>query len=70
MLELLVFLNQRRDVLQPTEYGKAAAVRGVIKFNDIKTFYVKWGDLIGRLSVFFTAILLLNTIAKSLKKEK
>lgn len=64
------FLNQRGDVLQPTEYGKAAAVRGVIKFNDIKTFYVKWGDLIGRLSVFFTAILLLNTIAKSLKKEK
>ncbi len=61
------FLNQRGDILQPTTYGKAAAVRGTIKFNDIKTFYVKWGDLIGRIAVFFTAILLLNTIAKSLK---
>ena len=61
------FLNQRGDVLQPTEYGKAAAVRGTIKFNDTKTFYVKWGDLIGRLGVFLTAILILNTIAISLK---
>ena len=61
------FLNQRGDVLLPTEYGKAAAVRGTIKFNDVKTFYVKWGDLIGRLAVFLSAILLLNTIAKSLK---
>ena len=63
------FLNQRGDVLQPTTYNKAAAVRGTIKFNDIKTFYVIWGDLIGRIALFLTAFLLLDTIAKSLKKE-
>ena len=62
------FLNQRGDVLQPTEYGKAAAVKGNIKFNDEMTFYVKWGDLIGRLGLFLSAILFLNAIAKGLKK--
>ncbi len=62
------FINQRGDVLQPTTYGKAAASRGIIKFNDRITFYVQWGDLIGRLAVFLAAILFLNTIAKSLKR--
>ena len=63
------FLNQRGDVLQPTEYGKAAAVRGNIKFNNKITFYVKWGDLIGRVGLFLAAALFLNTIAKSLKRD-
>ncbi len=58
------FINQRGDVLQPTDYSTAAAIRGKIQFNDAITFYVRWGDLIGRVALFATIILLLNTIAK------
>ena len=58
------FLNQRGDILQPTQYGKAAAVRGTIRFNNEMTFYVNWGDLIGRVSLFLAAILFLNTLAR------
>ena len=63
------FLNQRGDVFQPTEYGKAAAVRGSIKFNGEITFYVRWGDLIGRLGLFLAAVLFLNTVAKRLRNR-
>jgi apolipoprotein N-acyltransferase len=65
------FLNQRGDILQPTKYGEEAAIRGTIKLNDEITFYVKWGDLLGRLAVLVTAILLLNTLVKGyLRKVK
>ncbi len=61
------FINQRGEVLQPTKYGIEEAVNGKVRFNNEITFYVKWGDLIGRLGVFLAAILILNTIAKSRK---
>ncbi|MFQ5446538.1 MAG: apolipoprotein N-acyltransferase [Saprospiraceae bacterium] len=65
------FLNQRGDILQPTIYGEAAAIRGTIKFNDEITFYVRWGDLIGRVAVLMTAILLLNALVRGyLQKVK
>lgn len=58
------FINQRGDIMQPTRYGEKAAIRGTIHFNDSITFYVRWGDLIGRIGVFTTFILLLNTAVK------
>jgi apolipoprotein N-acyltransferase len=63
------FLNQRGDILQPTKYGEEAAVRGEILLNDEITFYVKWGDLIGRICVFATLIFALNTVAKGYLKK-
>ena len=63
------FINQRGDISQPSTYNKASAVRQTIRFNNEQTFYVKWGDLIGRIAVFLTTALLLNTVAKSLKKD-
>jgi apolipoprotein N-acyltransferase len=64
------FLNQRGDILQPTKYGEEAAIKRKIKFNDEITFYVKWGDLIGRVALFIAAIIFLNTISKSLLKKE
>ncbi len=63
------FVNQRGDVLQPTTYGVENAINGNIKFSFEKTFYVRWGDLIGRLAAFLAAIIFFNMIAKALKKE-
>ena len=58
------FLNQRGDILQPTEYGVQAGIRGNIHFNDELTFYVKYGDLIGRLGMLIAILLLLNLLVK------
>ena len=58
------FLNQRGDILQPTKYGEEAAIRGNIRLNNEITFYVKWGDLIARIALFASAILLLNSFVK------
>jgi hypothetical protein len=33
------------------------------------TFYVRWGDLIARIAVFTTLLLLLNTISKSIQER-
>ncbi|GIV30906.1 MAG: hypothetical protein KatS3mg029_0257 [Saprospiraceae bacterium] len=58
------FIDQRGNILQPTRYGEKAAIRGTIRFSDAITFYVRWGDLIGRIGVFTSFILLLNTAVK------
>lgn len=64
------FINQRGDILQPTKYGVDAAIKGKIALNEEITFYVKWGDLLGRLAVFTTAIFFLNTLAKGFLKKR
>jgi len=58
------FLNQRGDILQPTRYEEAIAIKGNVKFNEEMTFYVKWGDVLGRLAIFTAILLLLNTFVK------
>lgn len=61
------FINQRGDVLQPTRYGETIAIKGEILLNDRVTFYVRWGDVIARIAIFTSLLLLLNTLAKSIK---
>jgi apolipoprotein N-acyltransferase len=63
------FINQRGDILQPLPYNVTGAIKGTIRFNDEITFYVLWGDMIARLSLFVAALLLLNTVVKRLKKD-
>ena len=58
------FLNQRGDILQATKYEEAIAIKGTIKFNDEMTFYVQWGDILGRIAIFTAILLLLNTFVK------
>lgn len=63
------FINQRGDILQPTKYDEALAVRGMIGLNDEITFYVIWGDMIARLALFTTLILLANLLARAMMKR-
>jgi len=65
------FINQRGDIEQPTAYEEAVAIRQKIYLNSEETFYVRWGDLIARVAIFTSIILLLNTFVKSrLAKQK
>lgn len=61
------FINQRGDILQPTNYEEATFVKGTILMNDTITFYTKWGDLIARIAGFLSILLLLNAFVKSRK---
>lgn len=63
------FINQRGDIRQATAYEVATAIKGDIRLNTEETAYVKWGDMIGRLSIFTFFLLLVNTFAKGKMKE-
>lgn len=56
------FINQRGDISQPTRYGETTAIKGKLHLNDAITFYVRWGDIIARISLFTAALLLLNIL--------
>ncbi len=60
------FINQRGDISKATAYNEEAVIKGTLFFNEEITFYVLWGDLIGRLAIFTAIILLLNTFSKRL----
>lgn len=64
------FINQRGDILEITEYGEEGSLRGTMKFNDELTFYVKNGDIIGRLGLFLSVILILNLVVKRYVPKK
>lgn len=58
------FINQRGDILQPTRYGDTTVIRSTIHLNDAITHYVVWGDLIARVAVFTSLLLLLNLVVR------
>jgi len=58
------FINQRGEVLQPSEWWKEASLQGSINANDEITFYVEHGDYIGRIAVFFSVFLVLLPVVK------
>ncbi len=63
------FINQRGDLQDATQYNEPIALSGRIATNDAITFYVKYGDLIGRVALFLSAILLLNTFVRGRMKK-
>ena len=60
------FINQRGDVLQQTRYWEPDAIRETLKANTKVTFYAQHGDYLSRIAVYFTFVLLITLIAKTL----
>ncbi len=59
------FINQRGDVLQRTKYWEPDVIKASLTLNDTKTFYVRYGDYLGRLAMLLSAgFLLLNFVIK------
>jgi apolipoprotein N-acyltransferase len=57
------FINERGDILQATDWWKDAVIKGSINSNSKKTFYVKFGDIIWRVSFYVSIIIILFAIA-------
>jgi apolipoprotein N-acyltransferase len=53
------FINQRGDIIQSTAWWKPDVIKGVINRNSRKTFYVRNGDIIGRVSCCISILLLI-----------
>jgi len=58
------FINSRGDIVQATEYGVTTAISDKIALLDGLTFYVQWGDLIGRISLLLAIVVLVSTVSK------
>jgi apolipoprotein N-acyltransferase len=63
------FINQRGEVLQKLTWWQRGAIKDTINANDTLTFYVRFGDYIGRIARFFSLLVVL-LLAVSLVKGK
>ncbi|MCL2414500.1 MAG: apolipoprotein N-acyltransferase [Bacteroidales bacterium] len=64
------FINQRGDFLQPTQYWTKDVIVQTIRANDQITFYVRFGDYIGRVAFFSAGLLLLLALVFRLRGWK
>ena len=64
------FINQKGEISMQTEYGKKSAIEAYINANSKLTYYVKHGNFISRILLFFGILTLLYTIAKLLMGRK
>jgi len=62
-------INQRGDILQQTDWWERDTLTGTIKTNDKITTFVKYGDFIGRISIFFSILIFIMAIVNSLKSK-
>lgn len=64
-----VIINQRGDILAKSGWWVRDSLTGEIYSNDYITFYVRYGDLIGRISVFTFLLSMLYYIAYRTRKR-
>jgi len=63
------FVNQRGDISQATKYWTQDVIKQDINANHKITFYVKYGDYIGRIMNFTSILLLLITLSQWILKR-
>lgn len=61
-------INQRGDVVKATDYWVHDGFRETIQLNDKPTFYVVYGDVIGRSFTFVSALILVLTLVRYLRR--
>jgi len=64
------FIDQRGDIIEKTEYWIPAVLKANLRVNDKLTFYVIFGNYIGRISTFITIMMLLISISFSLSHRQ
>lgn len=64
------FIDQKGDILSSTEWWKPAVLSGKVNLNDRETFFVRQGDIVGRLCVFISVLLLLSVCVRYLTDKK
>ena len=63
------FINQRGDELQKSKYLTQACLRQKIKCNSEMTFYVIYGDVLGKIALGLGIMIVLNLAVRKLTKK-
>lgn len=63
-------INSRGEIELPTHYGEETAVKASVPLKEERTFYVRYGDLIGRVSILLSGWLIITLIANTLQRNK
>lgn len=63
------FINQRGDEIIRSDYLKPVVLRSKLKTNNYISFYVKYGDVLGKWCLVLAFIILLNLLVSKLKKK-
>jgi apolipoprotein N-acyltransferase len=58
------FINQKGEILNQTEWWVRCGIKNTIKANTEFTFYVRYGDYIGRIASFFAILALLYSLVQ------
>ena len=63
------FIDSRGDVLKKTEVNTSSAISSGIRINSTITFYVRYGDYLGRICLFLSGLISIYMIIDRLKKK-
>lgn len=63
------FINQRGEEIQRSEYMKPTVMREQLKLNNELTFYVKYGDVLGRWALVISVLFVLNLFVRKMKSK-
>ena len=63
-------INQKGQILERSEWWEPAILKGTVQLNDQLTFFVKNGDIIGKLCLFLAIILGLGLTSKVIMNRK
>ncbi|MGB3075961.1 MAG: apolipoprotein N-acyltransferase, partial [Chitinophagales bacterium] len=64
------FINQHGDVSQATAWWQPAAIKTILHANNELTFYVRFGDYIGRAAILLSILLALFAFIKRFSGKK
>lgn len=64
------FINQKGEIIQTTNWWTKVAIKNSLRANNEITFYVKYGDYIGRLASFLAIIFFLYAFVKQLMQKQ
>ncbi len=63
------FIDQRGKIVSRTQYDEATFLTGTMQLNDAETLYVRWGDIIARITLLLTAMIILSNLTRSLRNR-
>ncbi len=63
------FINQRGDIVSQTGWWEECYLNGTLNLNDKMTVFVKYGDIIGRVSRFVFLLFILMGIVRKISKK-
>ena len=58
------FIDQKGRILERTAWWEPAVLKGTVNLSDRETFFVRTGDVVGRLSVFVFLLLLIASFVR------